>query len=288
MNDIQVIDNKKIESMIHEIRGVQVILDKNLAYLYETETKKINQVVKRNKERFPTEFCFQLSLDEINDIYSRSQFVTLNKNNQRQGLNIKYLPYAFTEQGVAMLSALLKSETAVKQSIAIMNAFVIMRRFLSSNLLEQNFYKTKILEHDERIKLLEDNFSNKSFSNELFYNGQIYDAYSLLLKIINSANKSIIIIDNYVSNELLDILNKTNKKIIIYCKNINSTLINKYNSQYNNVIFNIDNRFHDRFIIIDQKVLYHCGASFKDLGKKCFAISKIDNKDILNILLKRL
>ena len=172
MNDLQVIDNKDVQNMIHEIRGIQVILDKDLALLYGTETKKINQAVKRNIERFPDEFYFQLTLEETKFIYSRSQFVTLNNGKLKQGTNIKYLPYAFTEQGVAMLSALLKTERAVKQSIAIMNAFVIMRRFLSSNLLEQKFYKNMLLEHDERIKLLEENFSSKTFSNELFYDGQ--------------------------------------------------------------------------------------------------------------------
>ena len=284
MNYLQVIDNKKIESMIYEIRGVQVILDKDLAFLYDTETRKINQVVKRNKERFPEEFCFQLNENEYRSL--RSQIVISNEKNNRGGL--RYLPFAFTEQGVAMLSALLKTEKAVKQSIAVMNAFVAMRRFLSSNLLEQNFYKNKILEHDERIKLLEESFSSKTFSNELFFDGQIYDAHSLLLKIINSAKKSIILIDNYISSELLDILSETNKNVTIYSKNLNNNLINKYNIQYSNVSFKIDNRFHDRFIIIDSKVLYHCGASFKDLGTKCFAISKIDNEDMLNSLLNKL
>ena len=284
MNDLKLIDNKKIESMIYEIRGVQAILDKDLAFLYDTETRIINQVVKRNKERFPLEFCFQLSEEEYRIL--KSQIVISNEKSNRGGL--RYLPFAFTEQGVAMLSALLKTEKAVKQSIAVMNTFVMMRRFLSSNLLEQNFYKNKILEHDERIKFLEDSFSSKTFSNELFYDGQIYDAHSLLLKIINSAKKRIVIIDNYVSNDLLDILSETNKNITIYSKNLNNNLISKYNSQYSNVTFKIDNRFHDRFIIIDSKVLYHCGASFKDLGKKCFAINKINNDDILKELLNKL
>jgi len=284
MNDLQVINNKKIESMIYEIRGVQVILDKDLAFLYDTETRKINQVVKRNIERFPEEFCFQLNEDEYRSL--RSQIVISNENSNRGG--VRYLPFAFTEQGVAMLSALLKTEKAVKQSIAVMNAFVMMRRFLSSNLLEQNFYKNKVLEHNERIKLLEESFSSKTFSNELFFDGQIYDAHSLLLKIINGAKKSIVIIDNYISSELLDILSETNKDVIIYSKNLNTNLINKYNSQYHNVSFKIDNRFHDRFIIIDDKELYHCGASFKDLGTKCFAINKIDNEEMLNSLLNKL
>ena len=284
MNELQKIDNKEIQSMIYEIRGVQVILDKDLAFLYDTETRKINQAVKRNIERFPEEFCFQLNEDEYRNL--RSQIVISNEKNNRGG--VRYLPYAFTEQGVAMLSALLKTEKAVKQSIAVMNAFVMMRRFLSSNLLEQNFYKNKVLEHDERIKLLEESFSSKTFSNELFFDGQIYDAHSLLLKIINGAKKSIVIIDNYISSELLDILSETNKDVIIYSKNLNTNLINKYNSQYSNVSFKIDNRFHDRFIIIDNKTLYHCGASFKDLGTKCFAINKIDNEDMLNSLLNKL
>ena len=284
MNDLKLIDNKNIESMIYKIRRVQAILDKDLAFLYDTETRIINQVVKRNKERFPLEFCFQLSEEEYRIL--KSQIVISNEKSNRGGL--RYLPFAFTEQGVAMLSALLKTEKAVKQSIAVMNTFVMMRRFLSSNLLEQNFYKNKILEHDERIKFFEDSFSSKTFSNELFYDGQIYDAHSLLLKIINGAKKSIVIIDNYISSELLDILSETNKNVTIYSKNLNTNLINKYNSQYHNVSFKADNRFHDRFIIIDDKTLYHCGASFKDLGTKCFDINKIDNEDMLNSLIDKL
>jgi len=131
-----------------------------------------------------------------------------------------------------------------------MNGFVMMRRFLSSNLLEQNFYKNKVLEYDERIKLLEESFSSKTFSNELFFDGQIYDAHSLLLKIINGAKKSIVIIDKYISSELLDILSETNKNVTIYSKNLNNNLISKYNKQYHNVFLKIDNRFHDRFTVV--------------------------------------
>ena len=284
MNDLQVIDNKEIQSMIHEIRGVQVILDKDLAFLYDTETRKINQAVKRNIERFPEEFCFQLNEDEYRSL--KSQIVISNEKSNRGG--VRYLPYAFTEQGVAMLSALLKTEKAVKQSIAVMNAFVAMRRFLSSNLLEQNFYKSKILEHDERIRLLEDSFSSKTFSNEIFYEGQIFDAYAFLLDIFDSSKESIIIIDNYASKELFKLLSKTNKKVTVYSKNINEELLNKYNSQYNNVELKYNNGFHDRYIIIDNKTLYHCGSSFKDLGIKCFCISKIDNIDMINEIINRL
>ena len=311
MNEIVVRDNAKIEDYIFEIRGKQVILDKDLAYFYDTETRIINQAVKRNKDRFPEYFCFQLTQDELQLLYSRSQnvilneddfiqddvnnnisrsqSVTLNKNKKRQGLNIKYLPYAFTEQGVAMLSSLLKTNKAIKTSIAIMNAFVGMRRFISDNLLEQRYINNLVLEHDNDIKLLKETFSKfDCISNEIFYDGEIYDAYSLLLKIIDTSKKSIIVIDNYVSKELLDVLSKTNKDIIIYSKNIDNNLISKYNSQYSNVTFKIDNRFHDRFIIIDESDVYHCGASFKDLGKKCFAINKIKDEKLIRELLSRL
>ena len=311
MNEIVFRNNVKIEDYIFEIRGRQVILDKDLAYFYDTETRIINQAVKRNKDRFPEDFCFQLTQDELQLLYSRSQnvilneddfiqddvnnnisrsqSVTLNKNKKRQGLNIKYLPYAFTEQGVAMLSSLLKTNKAIKTSIAIMNAFVGMRRFISDNLLEQRYINNLVLEHDNDIKLLKETFSKfDCISNEIFYDGEIYDAYSLLLKIIDTSKKSIIVIDNYVSKELLDVLSKTNKDITIYSKNIDNNLINKYNSQYSNVIFKIDNRFHDRFIIIDESDVYHCGASFKDLGKKCFAINKIMDGKMIKELLNRL
>ena len=146
-----------------------------------------------------------------------------------------------------------------------------------------------IFEHDNDIKMLKDAYANfKTFSNEIFFDGQIYDAYSLLLDIFTTSNKNIIIIDNYISKSLLDVLSKTNKKITIYTKNIDNNLINKYNSQYHNVNIKINNSFHDRFIIIDNKVLYHSGASFKDLGKKCFAINKINNIDMVNDLINKL
>ncbi len=142
---------------------------------------------------------------------------------------------------------------------------------------------------DERESLLENTFPGfNTFSNELFFDGQIYDAHSLLLDIFNSSKNSIVIIDNYVSKELLDVLHKTNKQITIYSKNMDNTLINKYQSQYTNLTIKISNDFHDRFIIIDDKVLYHCGAFFKDLGKKCFAINKVDDNNILNNLRRKL
>ena len=170
-----------------------------------------------------------------------------------------------------------------------MDAFVAMRKYISNELLEQRYINKMVFNLDERVSLLENTFSKfETFNNELFFDGQIYDAHSLLLDIFNSSKRSIVFIDNYISKELLDVVCKTNKKVSIYTKNMDNNLISKYQSQYNNLDIHITDKFHDRFIIIDDSDLYHCGASFKDLGKKCFAINKINSNDILNELKKKL
>ena len=283
MNELQVIDNIKIEDMIYEVRGKQVMLDSDLAKIYHCKngTKEINQAVKRNINRFPEEYCFQLSENEY--LLLKSQFVT-SKNKGRGG--VRKLPYVFTEHGVIMLSSVIKSDVAAKTNVAIMDAFVAMKKYISSNLLEQRFINNMVLEHDNDIKLLKESFSKfDSMSNEIFYEGQIYDAYSLLLDILNSSKESIIIIDNFANKKLFDILSKTNKKVTVYSKNIDDELINKYKKQYNNVTLIHNDSYHDRFIIIDNKVLYHCGSSFKDLGTKCFCISKIENQELIRDML---
>ena len=284
MNELVVKENIKIEDMIYEVRGKQVILDSDLAKLYEVETKRINEAVKRNKEKFPDRFSFVLTDKEI------EMFLVAKCDQKIETRGGRYKnPRVFTEEGVAMLSTILKSSVATRTSIAIMDAFVSMRKYISKNLLEQDYINRLVLKHDERISLLENTFSKfDTFSNELFFKGQIYDAHSLLLDIFNTSKKSIIIIDNYISKELLDVLSKTNKQITIYTKNIDNTLITKYQNQYNNLIIKITNKFHDRFVIIDNTTLYHCGASFKDLGKKCFAINKIEDKTILKELISKL
>ena len=219
MNEIIVKDDIKIENMIYEIRGKQVMLDSDLAKLYQVETKRINEAVKNNIEKFPERFCFRITENEFNIL--KSKFSTSKgRGGSRKGHSV------FTEQGIAMLATILKSKVATQVSIAIMDAFVTMRKYIFSNLLEQKYVNNMVFEHDERVSLLEDTFSKfDTFSNEIFFEGQIYDAYSLLLDIFNTSNKNIIIIDN--------------------------------------------------------KILYHCRASFKDLGKKCFAINKIEDKEIL-------
>ena len=276
-----------IENMIYEIRGKQVMLDSDLAKLYQCKngTKTINQSVKRHIDRFPDYYCFQLSEKEYYHIL-RSQFGTLE---MKQGQYSKYLPYVFTEQGVAMLSTVLKTPVAIEMSIRIMNAFVEMRHYISNNLIEQRYVNNLVFKHEEDIKLLQSTFDSfKEKNNHIFFEGQIYDAYSLLLDIFNQAKEEIIIIDNYVDKKLLDVLSKIDKKIIIYSKNYNEDLINKYNKEYTNVICKYTNKFHDRFIIIDNIILYHSGASFKDLGNKCFALNKIEDKKHLKAILEEL
>lgn len=287
MNELMIKDNIKIENMIFEIRGKQVILASDVAKLYSVETRRVNEVVKRNINRFPEDFCFRLTEEEYE--FLRSHFAISKKENTERRGGTRYLPYVFTEHGIMMLSGLLKSEVAARINIAIINAFVKMKKYISNNLLTLNNHSNMLIDHEERIKILETAFSKfDTFSNELFFEGQIYDAHSLLLDIFNSSKKSIVIIDNYLSKELLDVLAKTNKQIIIHTKNIDNNIINKYQNQYHNIIIKINKSFHDRFIIVDNLSLYHCGASFKDLGKKCFCISKIDNIEIIQDINKRL
>ena len=293
MNEIIVKDNIKIENLIYEIRGKQVMLDSDLAMLYgcKNGTKSLNLAVKRHINRFPERFMFQLTKEEYSSIYSRFQFETLNKNNQKQGLNIKYLPYVFTEQGVAMLSAILKTDVAEEISIKIMDAFVAMKNIINTSLIEQKYINSLVLEHDNEIRLLQESFnklSTKEKINHIFYNGQIYDAYSLLIDILNKAKKEIIIIDNYAGKELFDITKDIKLNIKIYTKNIDEISKKKYMQEYSNIEIITTDIFHDRFIILDNKELYNLGSSLKDIGKKCTSINRIEGSTILKELISRL
>lgn len=289
MNELQIKDTKNIKNLIFEVRNKQVMLSSDVAKLYKTETKIINQTIKRNIMRFPETFCFQLTKEELLNL--RSQIVTSSLKKELNHGGTRYLPCVLTEQGIMMLSGLLKSDIAAKVNVQIIDAFVAMKKYISSSLINQNFINNLVFKHDEEIKVLKnyfDKLQEKNKTNTIFFEGQIYDAYSLLLDILNNAKKEIIIIDNYASKELLDILKEINTNIIIFSVNINEILIKKYQKQYNNVKINYNNKFHDRFIIIDKKVLYHCGSSFKDLGKKCFAINKIESNTIINRILNEL
>ena len=293
MNEIIVKDNIKIEDLIYEIRGKQVMLDSDLAMLYgcKNGTKSLNLAVKRHINRFPERFMFQLTKEEYSSIYSRFQFETLNKNNQKQGLNIKYLPYVFTEQGVAMLSAILKTDVAEEISVKIMDAFVAMKKIINNSLIEQKYINSLVLEHDNEIRLLQESFnklSAKEKINHIFYDGQIYDAYSLLIDILNKAKKEIIIIDNYAGKELFDITKDIKLNIKIYTKNIDEISKKKYMQEYSNIEITTTDIFHDRFIILDNKELYNLGSSLKDIGKKCTSINRIEDSIILKDLISRL
>ena len=281
INDLIEKENIKIENMIYEIRGKQVMLDSDLAKLYHVETKRINEAVKNNMEKFPERFSWKLTGEES------ESFLVENFDQNLETRGGRYnCPRVFTEQGVAMLATILKSKVATQVSIRIMDAFVAMRKYISTELMEHN---KMLINHENRLTLLENVFDNfKEETNHIFFEGQIYDAYSLMRKIFEKAEKSIVIIDNYIDKNILDILSKTNRKITIITNKYKIDDYEKYREQYNNVTLIVNNSFHDRFIIIDKKVLYHSGASFKDLGKKCFAITKIESKEILDSLLDKL
>ena len=281
MNDLIEKENIEIKNMIYEIRGKQVMLDSDLAKLYHVETKRINEAVKNNMEKFPERFSFILTNEET--ISLRSKISTSSLSNH--GGN-RYASRVFTEQGVAMLATILKSKVAIQVSIRIMDAFVAMRKYISSDLIEHN---KMLINHENRLTLLENTFDSfRDKNNHIFFEGQIYDAYSLMVKIFDKALSSIIIIDNYIDKNILDILSKTSRNVTLITNKYNNIDYEKYKEQYNNIAIVVNNSFHDRFIILDKKVLYHSGASFKDLGKKCFAITKIESKEILDSLLDKL
>ena len=292
--DITNYNAEDIKNLIYTIRGKQVMLDKDVAMLYHYETKKINQTVKRNIERFPEKFCFQLTEEETENL--RSQFVTSSLKKENYG-GRRYLPYVFTEQGIAMLSGLLRNEIAVKVSISIMDAFIEMRRFLSlnGNVFERLInIEYKMLEYDKKFdkvfNALQEN-RDSEFKQKIFFEGQIYDAYSLVINIIKKAKEKILIIDKYIDDSILQMLVKKNKDVKVTIltsekSNISKLDIQKFNKEYPTLEISKSNKFHDRFIVIDNKETYHVGASLKDLGKKCFAISKIEDVEYVNKLLE--
>ena len=291
MNEVVTKEDIKIENMIYEIRGKQVMLDSDLARLYECAngTKTINQAVKRNINRFPNDFYFQLEEEEFLNL--KSQIGTSSWNNYG---GIRKLPYVFTEQGVAMLATVLRTDVASEMSVAIMRAFVAMRKYISNNLLEQNYINNMLLEHEYKIKLLQDSFQKieeKKRVNEIYFNGQIYDAYSKIQEIFNSANNNLVIIDAYADNTILDIIKRLKIKVTIITKSNNLLTeqdIAKYNKQYNNLQVYYNNTFHDRYFILDDEIIYHCGASINRIGYKTFSITLIGDEDVKNTLINKI
>jgi DNA-binding PadR family transcriptional regulator len=271
MTQHELISSDGIQSRIYTIRGLQVMIDNDLADIYGVEVKRLNEQVKRNTERFPTEFCFQLSEEERQNL--KSQYATSSWGGRRTK------PYAFTEQGVAMLSGVLKSETAVRTSIQIINAFVAMRRFIATN--AQVFQRLGAVERkqieykeetDQKFEQIFNAIEERSIKPKqgIFFDGQIFDAYRFVSDLFRTAKKSIIIIDNYIDDTVsVTILTKTISKQL-------ALDVKKFNEQYPTIEIKEFDNSHDRFLIIDDKTVYHFGASLKDLGKKWFAFSKMD------------
>jgi hypothetical protein len=271
---------KKIENKIFTIRGVQVMLDSDLAEMYNVEPRVLNQAVKRNSERFPENFCFQLIDTEWHSL--RSQFVTLETG---KGKHRKYLPYVFTEQGVSMLSAVLRSDIAVKVSIQIIQAFVAMRKTLTNlqGVIQRlEGLEIKQLQTDSKLeqilKALEKDLPPKQ---GIFFEGQLFDAHVFASDLVKQAQKSIHLVDNYVDENTLMLLSKRKKGVICTVHTrLHAVLqkdIEKHNKQYPNIDLIENKSSHDRFLILDDSMLYHIGASLKDLGNKCFAFSRMDN-----------
>lgn len=290
MKNELIISQKKIESLIFTFREVQVMLDRDLAEIYQVETRVLNQAVKRNIDRFPEAFRFQLTEQEFEDW--KSQIVMSDSDK----MGLRRPPHVFTEQGIAMLSAVLRSDIAIKVSIQIMNAFIEMRKIFRENLgllQRMDGIELKQLETDRKIEEVFKALEHKKSIPEqgLFYDGQIFDAYEFTSRLIKSANKTIVLIDNYISEETLTHLSKKKKGVKVYLltKNINKQLkldVKKANQQYAGFNLFVFDKSHDRFLILDGVKVYHLGASLKDLGKKWFAFSKMNSESLIDMLKK--
>ena len=297
--EILAIDSKTVQNLVYTIRGQQVMLDSDLAELYGYEVKRLNEQVKRNINRFPEDFMFKLTDEEIPERL-KSQFATLNEKGNRRGLHVKKLPYAFTEQGIYMLATVLRGELAEQQSIYIMRAFREMRHFLANNRLM--FERIKSIE----LKQLEyQKYSDKKFDEifhyiaeheeseqKIFFSGQIFDAFNLFTNIIRQAEREIVLIDGYVDVDTLNILAKKKEGVKIIDYTLPSAKITKkdvetFNAQYSELVVQRTTEFHDRFLILDGNIGYHIGASIKDAGKKCFGINRIEDEVVIKELIKR-
>ncbi len=291
MNEVITKEEIEIENLIYEVRGKQVMLDSDLAILYECAngTKTINQAVSRHLDRFPEDFYFQLTKDEYLNLKSQ-----VGTSSLKEYGGVRKMPFVFTEQGVAMLATILRTEVASQISITIMRAFVAMRKYISSNLIEQKYINNLVLEDHEKIKVLETSFNKleeRRKTNEIYFNGQIYDAYSKIQGIFKSATRKLIIIDAYADSTILDIIKRLDVNVVIITKKDNLLTkqdIIKYNKQYHNLKVVYDNTFHDRYFIIDNNIFYHCGASINRIGYKTFSITLIGDVEVCKLLIDKI
>ena len=289
-----------IKNLIYVIRNQQVMIDSDLAVLYQVETGRLNEAVKRNISRFPERFRFQLTKEEYVNLKSQSAISSLNRNGNTYG-GRRTLPYAFTEQGIAMLSTVLRSEIAIQTSIRIMDTFVEMRRFIANNALlfeRISNVELKQLEYqkqtDEKLgQIFEYISEHEEASQKVFFDGQIYDAFSLIVSLIQKAEKEITLIDGYVDVGTLNLLSKKNENVSVAIYTQKRTRLTKtdtenFNAQYPTLEVKYTKVFHDRFLILDRETAYHVGASLKDAGKKCFGINLIQDAGIIKDILQRL
>ena len=295
MNDIVVKDTKKIEDIIYEIRGKQVMLDFDLARIYECKngTKEINQAVKNNPRKFPERFSWRITNDEQNFLVK-----SFDQKTETRGGRYKN-PRVFTEQGVAMLATILKTKVATEMSIRIMDAFVTMRHYISSNLLEQKHINNMVLENNERInkntkdiKLLQASFDKMEKErkvNEVYFNGKVYDAYSKVLDIFSYAKEELIIVDRYTDKTVLDMIKNLNCKVKIITgkkSKLSKLDIEKYNKDYHNLSIYYDDTFHDRYFVIDRSIVYHSGNSINHIGFRKSSIDVMNDKNVIRTVIK--
>ena len=309
MNIVKENKTEKVENLIYEVRGVQVMLDSDLARLYECAngTKTINQAVNRHLDRFPEDFYFQLTKEEYDNLKSQLGTSSLNEcakeeydylkfQNETSRLSnhggVRKLPYVFTEQGVAMLASVLRTSVASSVSIHIMRAFVVMKKYVSKTLLEQTYINNLVLKDSKRIDLIEETLSKfKEKSNHLFFEGQVYDAYYKINEIFLKSKKDLIIIDAYADITILDMIKKLSVNVIVITKQnglLTNIDIKKYNNQYHNLTIKFNDTFHDRYFIIDNNEVYHCGASINYAGTRTFSINKLDDKEICSALINKI
>ncbi len=283
----EIIENQTVENKIFTLRGKQVMLDSDLAKLYQVETKRINEAVRRNPEKFPNDLMFDMTKEETESLKSQNATFKESLNNR------KYLPKVFTEQGVYMLATVLKSKVATDVTLSIMRTFTKMKHFLSQN--ANLFAKIDAIEKrqityelttDEKLKKIFNTLEDKSIkpTQGIFFDGQIFDAYEFVSNLIKSAKKDIVLVDNYIDETVLTLFSKNQDiQITIYTKTISKQLkldLDRYNAQYKPITIKKFNLSHDRFLIIDKEEVYHIGASLKDLGKKWFAFNKMDKESI--------
>lgn len=286
-----------IQNLIYIVRGKQVMLDSDLACLYQVETKYLNRCMKRNEKRFPSDFCFQLRKEEYENL--RCQFGTSNGQTENYG-GRRYMPYVYTEQGIAMLSAVLRSDIAIQVSIQIMQTFIEMRQYMANTYVmyeRMNAMEIRQMALEERTdarfeQVFDYISSHKEENQKIFFEGQVYDAFGLLVNMVQKAEAAIVVIDGYVDVVTLNILAKKNSGVAVTIYTLPSTKLTKqdittFNTQYPHLDVRQTTAFHDRFLIIDEKEGYHLGASLKDAGKKCFALNHIEDEHLLSDLLDK-